>query len=109
METKTENAAGPSAPASGSRPRRRVRLELDLGADSRAKMADWLEDIAGQIRRGELNGDAVGGGYSVGYWLELTERPEITHESYFAALAAFNSANTQDQTAAESGSRKETK
>jgi hypothetical protein len=67
-------------------PRRRVLLTLKLGADDREEMIHALEQIAFEMRRGYLMGNAASGGYSSGYCLKVSEDLAITHESYFALI-----------------------
>lgn len=69
-----------------SAPRRRFLLELKLGADTKEDLLHELEEIRSQIMRGELFGRCMTGGYSIGYTLELTEDPAVTHDSYFEAI-----------------------
>ncbi len=68
------------------KPRRRVVLTLVLGADDRDAMIRSLQSIALEMQRGHLRGDATSGGYSDGYTLRVTEDPDITHDSYIAAI-----------------------
>jgi hypothetical protein len=72
--------------AHNQKPRRRFLLTLKLGADDREEMIHALEQIALEMRRGYLHGPACSGGYSSGYDLKVSEDPEVTHDSYFAAI-----------------------
>lgn len=67
-------------------PRRRVVLELKIGADTRERMIEELEEIAAAIRKGEMWGDCVMGSASAGYTVSATEDKTVTHDTYFAAL-----------------------
>jgi hypothetical protein len=79
------------------KPRRRVLLTLKLGADNREEMIHALEQIALEMRRGYLMGEAAGGGYSSGYWLKVTEDETVTHDTYFAAINAMIEAEQADR------------
>jgi hypothetical protein len=90
-------ASVPEVPpqATGSRlPRRRVLLELKIGADSRERLLDELADIERRLRMETLWGECVMGGWGSGWTLKVDEDPTITHESYFAAINA-DSANAK--------------
>lgn len=68
------------------KPRRRVVLKLDLGADDREAAIRELENIAREMRRGHMWGNSCVGGYSVGYSMEISEDKTITHDSYFESI-----------------------
>ena len=72
------------------KPRRRVKIELRMGADSWKDAADTLECIATEIRLGKhCNGPIISGGYTTGYAWEADEDESITHDSYQAASHAY--------------------
>jgi hypothetical protein len=76
-----------------AKPRRRIELVLTLGADSWEDAADALFNLAQEIERGRLRGRAVTGGYSSGHTFESSEDETVTHDSYFAALDEYLSAD----------------
>lgn len=72
------------------KPRRRIKLTLELGADSWRDAEIALEHIAYRIREADHLGQpevqVVSGGGSSGYQLHADEDPDITHDSYFKQL-----------------------
>jgi hypothetical protein len=73
-------------------PRRRVVIGLELGADSWDDAARVLEQVALQIRMGQMRGPGVSGGPATGYIYDASEDETVTHDSYFEALAVRNAA-----------------
>lgn len=75
-------------PVEPETPRRRVVIELKLGADSWEDAADALHDLARQFDMGERRDCTVlqTGGARFGYTCLLNEDPFITHDSYFEAI-----------------------
>jgi len=97
---------------SNDRPRRRVRLTLDLGADSWNDLASALLGIAIRIdeaiERKEERVNIVSGSPSSGFLLHVDEDETITHESFgdrkrrrdaadMASLAETTQPPTEDQ------------
>ena len=69
-------------------PRRRLRLKLDLEADSMTELVCALENIGRQAALGELT-RGFSAGYNSSYSYELDEDAGVTEESYREALAEF--------------------
>lgn len=69
--------------------RRRVVINLDLGADDWVEAARALDDIADQIRRGCHMEHVVSGGVAYGYVLSASDCPSMTHEEYVKRLRAL--------------------
>lgn len=69
-------------------PRRRVKLNLDVEADSIKDLFDTLEDIARRVYADDLT-KGFSAGYQSSYSYELSEDESITHESWEAAVAEF--------------------
>lgn len=68
--------------------RRRLRLDLELDADSLDDLTAALRQIAYDVDRdGTTVGRRVAGGVSTGYVLNLSCDESVTAESYRAALA----------------------
>lgn len=71
------------------RPRRRVVVTLDLGADSWDEVASALDQIAFEVAAGKMRGSACSGGPSSGYTWSANEDESVTHETYFEALDKY--------------------
>lgn len=68
-------------------PRRRVQINLNLGADTWDIAARTLDQIAFEIRRGNWRGpNGCSGGYDSGFTIESSEDESVTHESWYADL-----------------------
>lgn len=71
-------------------PRRRVRLRLDLGADSWDEAVRSLEGITLRVAeadaRREASIDCTSGSPGAGFRLTGDEDAAVTHESYFEAV-----------------------
>lgn len=81
-----EKAAGPSdaAACSDVKPRRRVEMEIQIGADNIAELVRALDQISFDVDRGTRC--VVSGGPCAGWHFKVEEDDSITHDSYFAAV-----------------------
>ena len=72
-------------------PRRRLRLTLDLGADSLDALCDELRAIANDLQiDGREERSRTSGAYHTGHHLDLVVTdPDMNHERYAAELAAW--------------------
>ena len=64
------------------KPKRRVQLTIDLGADSWDIAADTLQSIVDRIKIEGPITQLVSGGYDSGYWVTATENPEQTGDKF---------------------------
>lgn len=75
-------------------PRRRLRLSLQLDADSLADLRSTLEQIGVELtvegEIGELEVDRTSGGTTSGYRLRLECDPRVTHDTFVAALRKWH-------------------
>ncbi len=69
-------------------PARAYRLNLALGADTAAEIANALRNLATRIECNEVT-TGVCGGPSDGAIYELLTDPEMTHDAYRAALRGY--------------------
>lgn len=69
-------------------PRRRLRLQLDIEADSMDELVSALEQIGHRAERGDLT-KGFSAGYNSSYSYELNEDESITHESWAEDVAEF--------------------
>ena len=68
------------------KPRRRIEVDIRIGADSWDAVRRALDSIAFDIATQEEGGrDITSGAPDSGYTLTATEDPSITHDSYFEA------------------------
>jgi hypothetical protein len=75
---------------SKTKPRRRVQISLEIGADSWDHLAASIHCIADDIdRQGKLPPWSVSGGYSSGWHYTVSEDESITHESWAKANDAY--------------------
>ena len=78
-----------------SKPRRRVVMKLEVGADSWEDLEETLQAIlfrlAERKRRSEAALNITSGGYSSGFTLEADEDPTVDHDSYAAWLGVRSS------------------
>lgn len=72
----------------GAIPQRRFQLELHLGADTWEGMLNALEQILQDFEIEGQVANRVSGGASSGHWHTLIEHPDVTPESYRAAIEA---------------------
>jgi hypothetical protein len=81
------------------KPRRRIEVKLTISADDWDALRGALDSIERQIaQNGGLPGTSISGGYDRGWILECSEKPEITHDSWYADLTAhLEGANTEPQ------------
>jgi hypothetical protein len=71
-------------------PRRRIVVNLRIGADSWDELRGTFRELETQIAMyGKLSSNAVSGGYSSGYILDSNEDESITHDSWFEANEAY--------------------
>ncbi len=72
-------------------------LKLKLGADNREEMIHALEQIVFDLKTTHVGqGEIASGGYSSGYTLHISEDQAVTHDSYFEAIRALDTANNRD-------------
>lgn len=69
-------------------PRRRVKLNIDIEADSMQELSQTLDDIARRVLMDDLT-KGFSAGYQSSYSYELSEDDSITHELWEAAVAEF--------------------
>lgn len=68
------------------RPRRRIEVEIRIGADSWDAVRRTLKSIAFDVATQEAGGRNITSGCTgSSYTLTATEDPNITHDSYFEA------------------------
>lgn len=85
------NRIDATSPHDSPPPKRRWRLVLDLHADTPEEVRRALGGIAHDLREGSTT--VTSGGSDSGYHWELTDYgPEVTHDSYVAALDAWRAA-----------------
>lgn len=70
-------------------PRRRVMVELRLGADSWDEVAAALEQIAREVSIGQMRAHVSSGSPTSSYAWLASEDERVTHDSYFEALDAY--------------------
>lgn len=70
-------------------PKRRFVLAMEWGADDRRSLAQALRHIAFEIESERSSGRVTSGAPSDGGHYELRENPDVTHDSYFAAVDAW--------------------
>ena len=73
-----------AAACSDVKPRRRVEMEIQIGADNIAELVRALEQISFDVDRGTRC--VVSGGPCAGWHFKVDEDDSITHDSYFAAV-----------------------
>lgn len=71
------------------KPRRRIEIKIDLGADDWRSAANELRSIVMGWDRGEGRRGLVSGGPDSGYTVEVDEDPAWTHDRYFEAIDAM--------------------
>lgn len=79
-------------------PHRRIRLELDLGADDFDELAGALHRIANDVDLGELDEEThsiSSGGWATGYQLKLTCDPVQTGDRFREQLKAWSDARKE--------------
>lgn len=72
-------------------PRRRIVIELKLGADTLDEAIQVLDQVAFRLHEG-FPIECVSGGPGSGYSLSGSDDPAITHESYFAEIDEWRKA-----------------
>lgn len=71
-------------------PRRRVRFNLRLQADSWDDVSKALLDLSTEVALGNWRGpNGASGGPGAGYTIESDEDETVTHDSYFEALNEY--------------------
>lgn len=80
-------------------PKRRVTLEISLGADDWDAAADALSDMATRIVREGPITDLCSGGWSVGYTVRGREDEQQTGDKYREALQAWRNARKTNDAA----------
>lgn len=70
-------------------PKRRFTIDISIGADDWDTARRELLEVADHIAQHGPECSSVSGGYSAGHAVTITERPEMTHDSYFEALEAY--------------------
>lgn len=70
-------------------PRRRITIEISLGADSYEDAVRYLAHLVKRIHEKDMDGSTILGGYSCNYACEIVESPEVTHESYINEVEKF--------------------
>lgn len=81
LESETPSDA---ATCSAAKPRRRIEMEIQVGADNIAELVRALEQISFDVDRGTRC--VVSGGPCAGWNFKVDEDDSITHDSYFAAV-----------------------
>jgi len=84
LESETPSDA---AACSAAKPRRRVEVEIKIGADSIADLVRALEQISFDVDRGSRS--VVSGGPNAGWHYRVDEDQTITHASYFEAVDIY--------------------
>lgn len=79
------------------KPARRFTIEIEIGADDWETAALALSELADHVARHGPKYNAVSGGYSSGHVVMIRERPDVTHDSYFAELERFVSEQEKEQ------------
>lgn len=80
------------------KPKRRIQLNIDIGADSiDAAIHDLKQIIFEMTVRGEDNMNTVSGGYSSGNTVRLIVNPDVDHDSYVEELNKYLDANKDDK------------
>jgi hypothetical protein len=83
-EKQESNTPSDAATCSDVKPRRRVEMEIQSGADNIAELVRALEQISFDVDRGTRC--VVSGGPCAGWHFKVDEDDPITHDSYFAAV-----------------------
>lgn len=70
-------------------PKRRFELTINIAGDTWEAVLHDLRDVATHIEDHGQACTSISGGYSTGHVVTVTERPEQTHEKYFAELDLY--------------------
>lgn len=71
------------------RPKRRFDLQITIGGDTWEDVARACDEIVSHVAEHGPACTSVSGGPSSGWAVSVTERPEMTHEAYFAAVEKY--------------------
>ncbi len=71
-----------------ARPRRRLTMKIEIGADNREDLYRALVEIEREFVAGTARGAT--GRPSVGYSFSVEEDPLVTHDSYFEELERWS-------------------
>lgn len=77
-------------------PKRRFELELHVSGDAWEDVTSTLRDLFPHIEEHGPCCDSVSGGPSRGHWVQVTERPEMTHEKYVSELDVYLDARSRN-------------
>lgn len=72
-----------------SPPKRRWTLSIEVTGDTWEDVAQGVRELLPHIEDHGERCSSVSGGYSSGHWVNVCERPEMTHEKYQSELEEF--------------------
>jgi hypothetical protein len=70
-------------------PHRRYHLRLEVQGDTEADLLREFDDFVREVRQHGLACKLVSGGVTAGGFVQITQDPSTTHDSYFAALDEY--------------------
>lgn len=72
-----------------AKPSRRFEVTIRVSGDTWDGTLAEIDRLAEHVRDHGSKCDQVSGGYSTGSWVQITERPEMTHDRFVADLDAY--------------------
>lgn len=71
------------------KPRRRIEIDLKIGADDWRELRGILRHLETEIAMHERLSNTVSGGYGSGFVMSVDEDESITHDSWAAELERY--------------------